>query len=187
MVEFAIVVPLMALFVFGLIELGTAWRDTLTVNTAARSGVRIASNLGNERLSDWETISSVKAALGDIDSADILSVIVYNAAATDGQIPAACLSGGGTSVIGSCNHYTPAQLETLSESDFGTTGAACSASSPDRYWCPLDRSTIQGSLDHIGVYLRIQYQSKTDILPFDTLTIEDSAVMRVEPRLETSI
>ncbi|MGI9602798.1 MAG: TadE/TadG family type IV pilus assembly protein [Acidimicrobiales bacterium] len=187
MVEFAIVVPLMALFVFGLIELGMAWRDTLTVNTAARSGARIASNLGNERLADWETISAVKAALGDIDNADIEAVIIYDAQAANGEIPSSCLSGGGTSVIGFCNHYTPAQLQTLAETDFGTTGSACSVSSPDRFWCPIGRSTQQGGLDHVGIYIRIEYDAQTDILPFDTLTIEDSAVMRVEPRLETSI
>ena len=187
MVEFAIVVPLVALFVFGLIELGMAWRDTLTVNTAARSGARIASNLGNERLADWETISAVQAALADIDGTDIQAVIIYDAAAADGQIPSTCLSGGGTSVLGSCNHYSPAQLQTLVEGDFATSGSICSAGSPDRFWCPLDRSTTQGSLDHVGIYIRIEYDSQTDILPWEALTIDDSAVMRVEPRLETSI
>ncbi|MDH3704888.1 MAG: pilus assembly protein [Acidimicrobiia bacterium] len=187
MVEFAIVTPLVALFVFGLIELGMAWRDTLTVNTAARSGARIASNLGNERLSDWETISAVQAALADIDGTDIQAVIIYDAAATDGQIPTECLTSGGNSVAGKCNYYSPAQLQTLVEADFTTAGSSCDTSSPDHYWCPLDRSTTQGTLDHVGVYIRVEYDSQTDILPWQSLTIDDSAVMRIEPRLETSI
>lgn len=187
MVEFAIVVPLMALFVFGLIELGMAWRDTLTVNTAARSGARVASNLGNERLADWETISAVKAALADIDNADIEAVIVYDASAADGQIDSNCLVGGGISVLDECNYYSPAQLQSLVETDFTTNGSTCAAGAPDRFFCPLGRSTTQGALTHVGIYIRVRYESQTDILPFDSLTIDDAAVMRIEPRLETSI
>ena len=90
-------------------------------------------------------------------------------------------------MVNTCNYYSPAQLQTLVEADFGTSGSSCSVSSPDRFWCPLDRSTTQGTLDHVGVYIRIEYDSQTDILPWQSLTIDDSAVMRIEPRLETSI
>ncbi|HEY1738696.1 MAG TPA: TadE family protein, partial [Acidimicrobiia bacterium] len=47
LVELVIVLPLLLMLAFGLCDMGLAWRDKVTVETAARAGARTGSNLGN--------------------------------------------------------------------------------------------------------------------------------------------
>ncbi len=189
-VEFAIMAPLIALLLMGLLEMGLAWRDSLTVATAARSGARVGSNLGNQRLADYETIQSVLAAMSAIDDDKLEMIIIYDGSATDGAIPAACLASGGTSVANVCNAYDNTALATLDATDFEADPLdpeLCKAGSLDEAWCPKDRTySSQHTLGFFGVYVRAKYESITKILPTGDLTLEDTTVMRVEPRLETA-
>ena len=56
MVEMAIVAPLLALLMAGILEYGTLWRDDLTVTSSSRAATRVVSNLGTDHLSDYEAL-----------------------------------------------------------------------------------------------------------------------------------
>ena len=49
LVEMVLVVPILALIVAAVFEFGLAWRDTMTISNAMRSGARVGSNAGRER------------------------------------------------------------------------------------------------------------------------------------------
>lgn len=180
------VVPLLTVLAFGMVEFGTAWRDSLTVSSATRAGARVVSSLGDERLADYQTLLSVQSALDAVDPAAIEGVLIYDASATDGAVPAGCLPAGVPRALsGQCNYYTGAQLASLDESDHsafsGTT--SCDPGSWDEEWCPLTRVTSQGAgLDYVGIRVVMTHELVTGLFPISDLTITESAVMRVEPR-----
>jgi Flp pilus assembly protein TadG len=180
LVEFALVGPVLLLLVMGLLEFGLAWRDSLTISTTARAGARIGSQLGNDRLSDYEILKGMQAAVADIPNASIQQLVVYKSATADGSVPAACTASG--SQAGVCNVYTPADFARPS-SDFAGANS-CSTGSPDIAWCPTTRETRQSvGTDYLGVYVRVRRTFITGLFP-GGITINDNTVMRVEPRPE---
>ncbi|MEM7142371.1 MAG: TadE family protein [Actinomycetota bacterium] len=177
MVEMAIVAPLLALLVAGIVEYGTLWRDDLTVTSATRSAARVISNAGDTEGADYEGIASLRAALESIDGVTVDGMLVYDASSADGAPHASCfVAGNPTSSSGWCNHYTAAQIQNLTAADF----SACTG--PDASWCPTGRDTNQtGGTDKVGVWVRITRAYFTGIIPGDGVTITDYAVMNLEP------
>lgn len=177
MVEMAIVAPFLALIVAGIVEYGTLWRDDLTVTSATRSAARVVSSAGDAEGADYEGIQSLRAALQSIDGVTIEGMLIYDAAAADGEPHSSCfVSGNPVNSTGWCNYYTANQIETLTPSDFsGCTG-------PDASWCPTTRDDNQtGGTDKIGVWVRISRDYFTGIIPGDGVTITDFSVMNLEP------
>ena len=62
-VEFVLIAPVFAVIMAGVLELGLAFRDTMTVSNALRSGARVGSNAGRERLADYTILKSIEAAM----------------------------------------------------------------------------------------------------------------------------
>lgn len=180
LIELALILPLLALLAFGTLEFGLAWRDSLTISNALRSGARVGSNAGDDRLADYNVLKQVESAIRDIDVARIERVVIYKADDLDGVAPQACIDG--TPQAGVCNVYTAAQMDSLAETDF--TDPDCSGE-PDGPWCPTtreDRQVIGG--DYLGVWVKVHREWITGLFPPTTgLTMTDSAVMRLEPRL----
>jgi hypothetical protein len=79
--------------------------------------------------------------------------------------------------------YTSTQLATMTSSNFsGTTGTTCSGASWDVTWCPLSRSAQQSAgADYMGVYIVVNHPYVTRMFPGGGITIDDNAVMRLEP------
>jgi Flp pilus assembly protein TadG len=181
MVEFAVVVPLLAVLLFGGIEFGHAWDSKLKVETAARAGARVGSSLGSARLADYNLLQSVKSALNDIGLENVDYVTVYKSTTVNGEVPASCGGEAPISVVGTCNVYTNTQLENLDLADFaGTT--SCTPGSPDAAWCPTTRQDVQHlGADYIGVWIKADAQTITNLFG-SPLDIGTSAVSRVEPR-----
>lgn len=67
MVEFALVLPLLALILFGVIQLGTALNDYLELTDAVRTGARTAAVSRHEDDPAATTIAKVRAAAGGLD------------------------------------------------------------------------------------------------------------------------
>lgn len=182
--EFAIVVPLLGLLVAGIIEFGTAWRDSLTVTSSTRASARVVSNLGDERLADYEALLSLRAGLSTIEGITVEGVLIYDASAADGMPHANCFDSNGdpkADSVGNCNFYTGTELETLTAADFiGTTNCL---GAPDAEWCPLTEreTTLASGLSEAGVWVRVHRTWFTDMFPGDGVTIEDKTVMNVEP------
>jgi len=79
LVEFALVLPILAMLLFGIVEFGRMLNAQVIVTSAAREGARYAS-LGSSAAT---VTSQVKASCPTIDPA-LLSVVVTNAAGTSG-------------------------------------------------------------------------------------------------------
>ncbi len=184
-VEVAIILPLLAMLVSGIIEFGMAWRDSLTVSSGTRSAARVVSNLGTNRLSDYEALLTLDAALGGLSTSYVVGVLIYDGSAADGGIPPACKDGNDNpqSVTGKCNYYTAAMINSMSIGNFDGLGAtSCSASSWDHFYCPTDREIRQDQgLEQIGVWVRVERDWFTHMFPGQGLTVEHQTVMNAEP------
>lgn len=181
LVELALVLPLVALMAFGTVEFGLAWRDSMTISNSLRSGARVGSNLGDDRLADFNTLKQIEAAINEIDNTRIERVVIYKSTTLDGEAPAACINGASQS--GLCNVYTPAQLASLTEADFDSL--TCSGD-PDVHWCPVTRENRQVvGADYLGVWIQVHRDWITGFFPPSSgLTMTDNAVMRLEPRVD---
>lgn len=180
--EFVLIAPVLVLIVAAVFEFGLAFRDSMTLSNALRSGARVGSNAGRERLADYTILKAVEAAMAEVPTSQIQRIIVYKASTTDSAVPSSCLAvtpPGGVNNV--CNVYDPSSLA-LTEADF--SGTTCSGTAPDRYWCPVNRQAQQAlGADYLGVWMEIEYDFVTNIFPGDGITIRDRAIMRLEPRL----
>lgn len=181
LVELALVLPLVALLAFGTIEFGLTWRDSMTISNSLRSGVRVGSNAGDDRLADFNVLKQVEAAIAEIDNTLIERVVIYKSTTSDGAAPQACIDG--TSQAGICNVYSAAQMSTLTESDFDDP--ACSGD-PDSAWCPTAREDRQVvGADYLGVWVQVHREWITGLFPPSAgLTMTDTTVMQLEPRVD---
>ncbi len=71
LVEFVLIAPVFALLVAGVLEFGLAFRDSMTVSNALRSGARVGSNAGRERLADYTILKSVEAAMKEVPTSRV--------------------------------------------------------------------------------------------------------------------
>ena len=183
LVEFVLIAPVLVLIVAAIFEFGLAFRDSMTLSNALRSGARVGSNAGRERQADYTILKSIEAAMTEFPTARVERIIVYKASTTNSAVPTACMAiSGSGGVTGSCNVYQGTDLA-RPLSDFGGT-TSCSSTSPDRYWCPTSRQNQQAlGADYLGVWMQIRYQYVTHVFPGTGITIRDRAVMRLEPRL----
>ena len=183
LVEFAIIAPVLVLIVAAIFEFGLAFRDSMTLSNALRSGARVGSNAGRERAADYTILKSVEAAMTEFPTARVERIIVYKASTADSAVPSACLAVAGSGgVNGSCNVYLASDMARPLSDFTGTT--SCTGSSPDRYWCPTTRQNQQAlGADYLGVWMQIRYDFVTNVFPGTGITIRDRAIMRLEPRL----
>lgn len=183
--ELVLIVPIFAMIVCGVLEFGMAWRDSMTVSNALRSGARVGSNMGDDRYADYDVLKAIEAAMREIpDTARVQRVVIYHANTSSSAPTASCMAGTPSSTSpNQCNVYTGADLSRLRTDFTGTT--SCGSTSPDRYWCPLSRENEQAlGADYLGVWMQVTYTWITDMFPGTGLTIKDRAIMRLEPRLD---
>ncbi|HEY3834486.1 MAG TPA: TadE family protein [Acidimicrobiia bacterium] len=173
LVELVIVLPLLLMLAFGLCDMGLAWRDKVTVETAARAGARSGSNLGNVALTDYNILQTVLSGLGSIPRGNVDEVVVFNADSS-GTVPSQCK--GGTPVSGLCNVYLPSTFS-LPSTSFGCNGG------PDTWWCPTSRVVSQAAgTDYLGVYVKTHRSALTRLIAVGGFNISATAVFRLEPQ-----
>lgn len=188
MVEMALVIPLMILLVMGIFEFGMAWRSSLTVSNALRSGARATANSGEDRLADYNGATAAVSAMANIDGAEITKLVIYKSETDDGEVPSACLGASAVvngGITGVCNVYDAADLADLEESDFPGS-PNCDSSALDWRWCPTLREGSQsaaGGADFVGVYMEVEQAFQTGLFG-SGITIEDDTVMRLEPQAQ---
>lgn len=185
LVEMILFTPILVMLAIGILEFGLAWRDSITVSSALRAGARVGSNAGNDRLADYNTLLALQSAIASIPNARITRVVIFNAStSTPGQPSNGCKAGTPSTAAGAqCNVYSAAQLASMTSSNFsGTSGSGCSAASWDVSWCPRTRTAQQASgADYMGIYIVVNHPFVTRMFPGGGITIDDSAVMRLEP------
>jgi Flp pilus assembly protein TadG len=184
LVELSVVAMLLIVIAFGIVEFGSAMNRKLEVETASRSGARVGSSLGSQRMADYGLLDATKSALNDIGLSNVAYVVVYKSTTANGARTGTCAGNTPTSQAGLCNVYTGSQVVSLTQADFTSTGspATCGTTAPDRFWCPTTRQNVQSlGADYIGVWIKAKYTTITGIFksPF---SLTSAAVMRLEPK-----
>jgi len=183
--ELVLIVPIFAMIVCGVLEFGMAWRDSMTVSNALRSGARVGSNMGDDRYADYDVLKAIESAMREIpDTARVQRLVIYHANTSSSAPTASCMAGTPSSTApNQCNVYTGSDLSRLKSDFAGTT--SCGSSAPDRFWCPTSRQNEQAlGADYLGVWMQVTYTWITHMFPGTGLTIKDRAIMRLEPRLD---
>ncbi|MEM7323600.1 MAG: TadE family protein [Actinomycetota bacterium] len=167
MVEFAIISSVLLTLAIGAFEMGMAWSDSQLVTQAARTGARSASQLGTNAAADSFSVESIEAALGDLGDG-VTRIVVFDAAAADGSMPAACEAASPPGIAGSCSIYD--------STDFGTYGAWVDGS-----WTPGTRDNSFDNADYIGIRIEVERPYLTGFFGSGVFNMSDTAVMRIEP------
>ena len=167
LVEFSIVAMLIMTLAIGTYEMGMAWNDAQLVTQAARSGARVAAQLGSDGQTDQRTREAVEAALDDLGPG-LVKVVIYDAGAADGAVPPPCVSANHPGSTGKCSVYHEIHF----------TGLAQGA------WDPTTRLDQLTNADYVGVLVEVERPLMTGFFGTAPLTITDTAVMRIEPRLQ---
>ncbi len=167
-VESAIILPLIALIVFGIVEVGFLFRSATVVNSATRSGARLAAaqygaaSPGNQLATMNNVVATVEKDLESRGSTDTpVQLWIYSADAA-GNPP----SGG----FGACG--SPCYVYTW---DAGTGHFVyASGSWPSPAACgPVH--------DSVGVYVKVNHDPIGFASAFGSFTINEKTVMRLEP------
>lgn len=170
LVEGAIITPLLLLLVFGTIEFGFIFKDSLTLANASRAGARVESSAGNDPLADYNMLKAVQSA-GQL--VHVQRIVVFKASGPNGTMPPACATHG---VAGVCNYFDGSDL-TIDQATFQSAGYT-----RDDDWPSSSRQTslsMPGGPDYVGVCLEAQHNAIT--ISIFNKTLDDCTVMRLEP------
>lgn len=183
LLEAAVCVQVLAILAFSIVDVGFAYRDKLTVNSAVRGTTRVIANAGPSVDADYQGLVTLRGALGSVAQAQVDRVVVFKADANGNPTNPNCLLPAAEALHGyvnDCNVYSASEIFTAPASSFTTCGGLSAK------FCPTTRvRPMSGALPptEIGVWLSIRYTSRTKLFPFAQLTITDSAVMRLEPEV----
>jgi Flp pilus assembly protein TadG len=185
LVETALVITFLLLLAFGAAELGFMWRDTNRIEHGIQAAGRVGSNAADDRLADYDTLRSLNSVITDLTGGRVERVVIFAATASDGAVPAGCLSVdvtaspmGAHGVSGTCNVYSAQQVAAASSANFG--GTTSCAGAWDASYCPLIRPRGSANAAYLGVYVRVVYTPLTTVFtgPID---IARTTVFRLEP------
>lgn len=165
MVEFSLVTTLLLTLGMGTYEMGMAWNDAQLVTQAARSGARVAAQLGSDAQSDQRVLEAVDAALGDLDSG-LVRIVIFDAGASDGSMAANCVNANHPGRNNECSVYHLAHLTAFSQGS----------------WDPATRDDELINADYVGVAIEIDRPMMTGFFGGSPLRMSDTAVMRIEPQ-----
>jgi len=190
MVEFALLVPVLALILFGTLEFGLAFNHDLTIEYATREGARTGASLGNGGSGncttgadlyniDAQVVAAVQRILkspgSPVDESSVTEIRLYRANAAGQQV------GSQANVW----HYTPD-----AGPDVGSGTAERLDFSPvSTGWSVCSRSDGPNP-DSIGVRISYTYNFSTPLgsimrmlgaSPLTQLNITDATVMALNP------
>ncbi len=170
-VEFALILPIMAMLVFGTIEFGMLFRANLTVSQAARAGARTAA--AQPRITGYQTdsASAVAAQLRNTLATEEISYLsIYRADKTTG-LP---LDGGTYKTCTSCYRFT---WDNTTKTWTQLSGPSWAANTQRA--CGSEALT-----DYLGVYVEAKYTWVTGLFkPMfgSQSTLGERTIMRLEP------
>jgi TadE-like protein len=184
LLEAAACVQVLAILAFGIVDVGFAYRDKLTLNSAVRGTARVVANAGPVVDADYQGLITLRGALGTIPQAQVDRVVIYKADVNGNPTNPNCLLPAAEALHGyvnDCNVYSANEIFNAPASSF----TDCTAGLQSKF-CPTTRvRPMSGSLPptEVGVWLSIRYKSRTKLFPFAQVTITDQAVMRLEPEV----
>ncbi|MGE3620520.1 MAG: TadE/TadG family type IV pilus assembly protein [Acidimicrobiia bacterium] len=184
LIEFALVVPLLALLAFGTAEIAFAFTAANRVESAVAQAGRVAASSGAQRDADVNILLNLQSALGPEALANVDRVVIFKADSASGAVPENCVkprnSTDETGILGICNTYNGNTVRTLTSAAVGFSGP-CSGLAKDRYWCPSNRNdSLSDPPDWIGVWVRTKHVNQTGTY-FGDFTLTETAVYRIQP------
>lgn len=183
LVELALVAPILVLLTLSVWEFGVVWLRSQDVVSASQAATRTVSQASTDESADQAAIRAALAALGP-ESSRIDRIVIFNAQA-DGSAPAACIDPTATSSPASaeCNIYFQADFANVENDAHFSTGAGCGTGASAN-WCPSTRDNSISTGDWVGVLIRYDGVYQSGLFRADGYTINETSVMRVEPRPE---
>jgi hypothetical protein len=178
MLEFALVVPLLLVLAFGTAEMGLAWVANNRVESSTSTAARIAASSGSLDEADRSVLESLESSLPEEQLVRLDRVVIFKPTDDVGGVPSGCILPVGnatnTGVNGSCNSYAGATVRTI----------PANILTLDNAWNPSTRNDrLADPPDHIGVWVRTTYASKTGTF-FDDMTITKTSVYRIQPDID---
>ena len=169
-IEAALVFPLLILIIMGIMEIGLAFKDYLTVSYMSREGARVGALAGNDADADCAILRGIGtvATQGDLNRITSIQIFKADVNGAQGVTNYAVFDGGDPNL---CN--VPAQ-----PSDNWTINPIG--------WVATSRQTVVGDdpLDIIGVRIIMTHDWVTNFAPFrGSITIDESTITRLEPKV----
>lgn len=168
-VEAAIITPLLLLLVLGIVEFGLVFKDKLAMASAVRAGARTASAEPRNAAYATDAAAAVANASTALDRAGVTKMWVYRA-------DSAGRPAGGFAAS-SCTDCVVFRWDSASQS-FVQTKSDWAGSAQNA--CPGDPAH-----DSVGIYLQTEHAAVSGLF-FDTMTLDEHAVMALEPLPVTS-
>ncbi len=173
LVEAAIAMPLLILVIIGILELGLAFKDYMTVSYLSREGARLGALAGNDADADCTILKGLGAIVTTGDLSRINRVEIYKADNSTG-------AQGATNTA----FYQTGQDPTLCNvpalpSDGWTVNSSA--------YPPLNRNTSVSAtqpLDIIGVRVILDRSWVTNFPPFSgSFQVNEATITRMEPEV----
>lgn len=161
-VEAAIVTPFFLLLILGIVEFGVFFKDYLSVSSAVKAGVRIASAEPRQSQMSQDAVNALASEGAAIDKQRILELWVYKANTGD-KYPS------GASSFSNCTTCIKYRWN-------GSTFAAFYSNWP----ASTQVACANATADRVGVYMKVQHNAVTRLV-YSSFTFEQSDVLRFEP------
>lgn len=176
MVEAALILPVMALLIMGIMEFGLLFTSYSTTTAASRSGARLAAtaysqagtSTSAQNLAAQQISLATAADLEVLNNAEPVGMAIYR---VDPSRPDGEPSGGfpGPNMTGGCTSRCIRYTWNPSTETFDRTGGS---------W--TDADACGTTVDSIGVYVQSEHSYISGILG-DTRDVDGHTVMRLEP------
>lgn len=185
--EFALVIPIFLALLFGILEVSLALKTQAAYQQAVQEATRVAAGARTGATADTLALQQLQTILATENLTKITRVTIYNATINGGFVKPPC---DATSCGGFDNQHTyytySASLKRFVCQNSGQD-APCSACptgslsgcTTESYWDPLNRDTVVGQLDHIGLTVQYDYKGLTGILPL--MHLSQTFVTTIEP------
>lgn len=174
LVEMAFVLPLLILIIFGALEFGLAFKERLTIASAANSAGRTGATMGNRADADIRVLEAIEVGLYEqVDPTIIVRVRIFKADPNTGDNSGAYdeYAYDGSDPV--CK-WTPCPDPDVPGYSYGGAG-----------WPPADRDTTLdpggGGLDVLGVEITYHHSPITNIIPMLETDYVERALVRLEP------
>lgn len=173
LVEMAFVLPVLILLIFGALEFGLAFKERLTISSAANSAGRTGATMGTRADADYRILEAIEVGLYEqVDASVIVKVEIFRA-----------------------NPVTGVKTADVNTYLFDGSDPACKwipCPDPDSGsfaygggWLPSTRDTTLdpggGGLDVLGVEVTYHHTPVSNILPGLERDYAERALVRLEP------
>lgn len=181
LIEAAIIMPVLLLVIVGILEVGLAFKDFLTVSYISREGARIAALAGDDTGADCAILTGIGDLITQGDLARIQEIQIYKADPNTGNQGAsfnrAVYSAGEDPTI--CTEPVGGQA-----GDGWTITYVGAGYVPTSRGVAVSASTGGYNLDIIGVRVILNREWVTGFGPFSgSVTVDESTITRMEPEV----